>query len=361
VRIGRLTAGAVVATLLVGPGASAVAQDASPAPGGDVQVAYVLHGLNAFTEVIGKGAEDAGAELGVAVQVTGPARFDPQEQIPLFEAAVQQDVDGIAVVPQPGDVWVTPIREAIDAGIPVATANVTSPDSPAPLWVGQDEYQSGVILAGELRRLLEEADVTGGTIVAGACAPGVDVLVDRYNGLVEGMAGTGFEITEAQDVTPENTTNYAAWENLATANPDAVAMVGLCSLDIPNLAQLKTRNDYQWLVAGYDLNVETLDAIRAGTAQVTVGQQPYLQGYLPVRALAEAARTGTPLVEGWIETPTEVVTADNVDDVYEREANEEAETAYYRTYIAENYPDLAAAVEGPIPGSAEAEAATPAA
>jgi simple sugar transport system substrate-binding protein len=354
-----LTVGAVVATLLVGPTATVVAQDASPAPSGDVQVAYVLHGLNAFTEVIGKGAEDAGAELGVAVQVTGPARFDPQEQTPLFEAAVQQGVDGIAVVPQPGDVWVTPIQGAIDAGIPVATANVTSPDSAAPLWVGQDEYQSGVILAEELRGLLDEAGVTEGTVVAGACAPGVDVLVDRYDGLVEGMEGTGFEVSEAQDVTPENTTNYAAWENLATANPDAVAMVGLCSLDIPNLAQLKTRNDYQWIVAGYDLNVETLDAIRAGTAQVTVGQQPYLQGYLPVRALAEAARAGTPLVEGWIETPTEVVTADNVDDVYEREANEEAETAYYRTYIAEEYPDLTAAVKGPIPGSSEAEAATP--
>ncbi len=340
----------VVALGLAAPTATA-AQDASPAGGDVIQITYVLHGQNAFTQVIAKGAQDAGENLGVEVQVTGPAAFNAQEQIPFFEAAIQQGADGIAVVPQPGDVWVAPIQEAVDAGIPVATANVTSPESAARLWVGQDEYQSGVVLAGELRRILEEQGITEGLIVAGSCIPGIEVLIDRYNGLVKGLEGTNFEVSEVQDVTPENTANYAAWENLATANPDAVAMVGLCSLDIPNLASLKRQNDYQWAIAGYDLNVETLDAIRAGTAQLTVGQQPYLQGYLPVRALVESIRSGEPLVAGWIETPTEVVTADNVDDVYEREANEEAETAYYKEYIAQHYADLEAAVKGPIPGT----------
>ena len=50
-----------------------------------------------------------------------------------------------------------------------------------------------------------------------------------------------------------------------------VGAVGLCSHDIPNLAKLKIRSA-PWLVAGYDLNVETLDAIKAGAAQLTVGQ-----------------------------------------------------------------------------------------
>ena len=35
--------------------------------------------------------------------------------------------------------------------------------------------------------------------------------------------------------------NYSRWENIMAANPDAVAAVGLCSIDIPNLAQLKER------------------------------------------------------------------------------------------------------------------------
>src|SRR3712207_5893126 len=180
-QIRRMLVALLVLALEVAAPAAVGAQEATPAGGDDIKTTSVLHGQNAFTQVIAKGAQDAGEDLGVEVQVTGPAAFNAQEQIPFFEAAIQQGVDGIAVVPQPGDVWVAPIQEAVDAGIPVATANVTSPESAAGLWVGQDEYQSGVILAGELRRILEEAGTTEGLVVAGSCVPGVDVLVDRYN------------------------------------------------------------------------------------------------------------------------------------------------------------------------------------
>jgi ABC-type sugar transport system substrate-binding protein len=98
------------------------------------------------------------------------------------------------------------------------------------------------------------------------------------------MAGTKYQISEPFDVNTENTANYGAWENLAAANPNMVAMVGLCSMDLPNLAKLKERTKGQWLVGGYDLGRETLDAVKAGTVQVTIGQHPYLQGYLPVGA-----------------------------------------------------------------------------
>jgi hypothetical protein len=48
-------------------------------------------------------------------------------------------------------------------------------------------------------------------------------------------------------VNTENTANYAAWENLAGANPEMVAMVGLCSMDLPNLAKLKrTKGHGSW-------------------------------------------------------------------------------------------------------------------
>ena len=41
-------------------------------------------------------------------------------------------------------------------------------------------------------------------------------------------------------------------------------MVGLCSLDPPNIAQVKERGGYEWLGAGYDLETPTLDAISNG-------------------------------------------------------------------------------------------------
>jgi simple sugar transport system substrate-binding protein len=128
-----------------------------------------------------------------------------------------------------------------------------------------------------------------------------------------------------------------------------IAAVGLCSLDVPNLAQLKTRNKAEWLIGGYDLNVETLDAIKAGVAQVTVGQQPYLQGYLPIMALVQHFVEGKELPKGWIDVGTEVVTADNVDLLYERESDAAAMTKIYADAIADNFSGDLADMAKPLP------------
>ncbi|MGI8476657.1 MAG: sugar ABC transporter substrate-binding protein [Thermomicrobiales bacterium] len=317
------------------------AQDATPAPSHkDIRIAYVLHGLNAFTGRMKTGAEDAAKDYGVTLDVFGDASFDTATHQAFFESAIQSGYNGIAVVTNPGSQWITPIQEAIDAKIPLVGANVTGLETGLTAWVGQDEYNSGVILAGEMKKKLEAAGVTKGMIVMGLCLPAAQVIQDRYNGFKKAMEGTGYEISQPNEVLAPVPDNYSRWENLVTANPDAVAMVGLCSIDIPNLAQLKERNKAKWLVGGYDLDPPTLDAIKAGTAAVTVGQQEYMQGYLPVRALAEHLINGTPLVTGWLECPTEIVDATNVAQYVGRQTDNAQQYAFYKDYMAKNFADL---------------------
>jgi ABC-type sugar transport system substrate-binding protein len=338
----RMILGLTLAALLAMTSAASAQESSPPADHSDVEIAYVLHGLNAFTERMKTGAEDAARDYGVSLTVYGDASFDTPTHQAFFDAALQRGVDGIAVVTLPGDQWITPIQQAVDAGIPLVGANVTALETAMQTWVGQDEYNSGVILGGELLKKLEAAGQTEGQIVVGTCAAAAKVLQDRDAGFRQAFEGTGFEVLEAQEVLIPVPDNYSRWENLVAANPDAVAMVGLCSIDIPNLAQLKERTGATWLVGGYDLDIPTLDAIRAGLADVTVGQQEYLQGYLPVRILAEHLIDGTPLVTGWLETPTEVVDASNVDQYYERQSDDQVQYEYYKQYMAENFADLQA-------------------
>jgi ABC-type sugar transport system substrate-binding protein len=327
-------------------------QPVSNAPAGsEVKVGYVLHGLNDFTQIIKQGAEDAATDEKISVDVTGPAGFVATDAIAMFEGMTQKRVAGLIVIPMPGEVWVTPIRQATEAGIPVLTANVSSPDSTATLWFGQNEYASGVILAKELRKGLTAAGKLDGKIVVGICAPGVEVLDQRYAGFKHGMQGTKYTVTAPFDVNTENTANYGAWENLAGANREVVAMVGLCSMDLPNLARLKERTKGEWLIGGYDLGRETLDALRSGTIHVALGQHPYLQGYLPVAALARYARDKQTLPQGWIDVGTEVVTKDNVDTVYARETDTAAQAKWYRDYVAQHFADLAK-IAKPLPKGA---------
>lgn len=325
------------------------ADEDSAKPRSKMKFGYVLHGLNDFTQIIKQGAEDAARAESVSVDVVGPAGFSAtSDAIAMFEGMTQKKVNGLVVVPMPGEVWVTPIRQATEAGIPVLTANVTSPGSTATTWFGQDEFSSGVILATELRKFLAAENRLEGRIIVGMCAPGVGVLVERYQGFKQGMAGTKYQISEPFDVNTENTANYGAWENLAAANPNIVAIVGLCSMDLPNLAKLKVRTKGQWLIGGYDLGRETLDAVKAGTVQVVVGQHPYLQGYLPVAALARHLRDKQPLPQGWVDIGTEVVTRDNVEAIYGRETDEKKQTQWYADYVVKRFTDLNALAK-PLP------------
>jgi simple sugar transport system substrate-binding protein len=323
--------------------AAAWAQDATPAADhSDVEIAYVLHGLNAFTQRIKTGAEDAARDYGVTLEVFGDASFDVPTHQAFFETALQRGFDGIAVVTNPGDQWITPIQQAVDQGVPLVGANVTGLNTALTAWVGQDEYNSGVILGEEMLKAFEEAGISEGKITVGTCVAAAQVLQDRDAGFRKAMEGSNFEILETQEVLIPLPDNYGRWENIMAANPDAVGAVGLCSMDITNLSQIKERSGGTWLIGGYDLDEPTLQAIKDGSAAVTLGQQEYLQGYLPVRMLAELLINGTPLLEAWVETPTEVVTAENVDDYVLRQTDNQVQYEYYQEYLAENYADLEA-------------------
>jgi ABC-type sugar transport system substrate-binding protein len=189
----------------------------------------------------------------------------------------------------------------------VVTANSTGPQLAAWPWFGQDGYQSGFILANEFKKFLLDAGHLSGVIVVGACTTAEVVISARYEGFKKGLENSDYTITPLYETTLDPKLNYQTWAELVQAQPDLVAVVGLSAPDVPSLAKIKQQTNAEWLIAGYDLVVETLEAIKDGLAQVVIGQHPYLQGYLPVLALAQHLREGKPLqdwmVEGWLPNP----------------------------------------------------------
>src|SRR4051795_12483578 len=189
-RLRTLLALAIMLFLGAMPVLGVAAQDATPAGDhSDIKIAYVLHGLNAFTQRMKTGAEDAARDYGVSLEVFGDASFDTATHQAFFETALQRGFDGIAVVTLPGDQWITPIQEAVDQGVPVVGANVTGLETAMKTWVGQDEYNSGVILGGQLLKQFDAAGVTEGKIAVGICSAAAKVLQDRDAGLRKAFEG----------------------------------------------------------------------------------------------------------------------------------------------------------------------------
>lgn len=300
--------------------ALAVTALTAPASAQEVTIGFVTHVLgNPFIQQIIDGAQFAADDLGVNLEVQGPAGGSPEEQIALVLGFENSGVDGIATS-VPGASLATPINEVVAAGTPVVMFNLLDPGVNAP-YVGERSVESGRILGRAVVELLGGKDATG-VVRIGNCFPGFPVLENRNTGVREALAeAPGLEVNEsAYDVTVDPVTNYAAWEALLTANPDAVALIGLCAPDLASLGQLQDANpDIDFIAGGYDLTADNLAALERGSADVSIGQTPFMQGYLPVKILYDSITGAVDLdltAGGFIDSGTEIVFSDSVQEPY---------------------------------------------
>ena len=307
--------GAAAATT-VPPDDSAAADASAPVdsaaagastPDDDLTIGFVTHVVgNPFIQQIIDAAEFAAEDLGVAIEVTGPAGGDADAQLTAAQNVVSAGADGLAVS-VPGESMANGLNDIVDSGVPVVQFNLLSTSVNAP-YVGERSTESGRLLGGQVLELLGGAEATGQVII-GNCFPGFPVLENRAVGVQEALAeAPGLEILGPFDVTVDPASNYAAWESLLAANPEAVALIGLCAPDLASLGPLQEANpDSDFIAGGYDLTEDNLAAIQDGFADVAIGQTPFMQGYLPVYMLVDALRNGTELELSFIDAGTEIV------------------------------------------------------
>jgi ABC-type sugar transport system substrate-binding protein len=313
-------------------------------PADDLTIGFVTHVVgNPFIQQIIDAAEFAAEDLGVDIEVTGPPGGEADEQLTLAQGLVSAGVDGLATS-VPGESMANGLNDIIDSGVPVVQFNLLSTGVNAP-YVGERSTESGRILGGQVLELLGGAEATGQVII-GNCFPGFPVLENRATGVQEALAeAPGLEVLGPFDVTVDPASNYAAWESLLAANPDAVALIGLCAPDLASLGPLQEANpDNDFIAGGYDFTEDNLAAIEDGFAEVAIGQTPFMQGYLPVYMLVDALRNGTELDLSFIDSGSEIITGNRViepyglpeltfDELLELAASPEAAREYYQPLV----------------------------
>jgi len=304
------------------PSEAAAASSAPPESAAPerIKLGFVTHVLgNPFIQQIIDGANFAATDLNVDLQVTGPEGGDADAQLKAVQSLVASGVQGVATS-VPGETMSSALNEIVDSGVPIVQFNLLVTSVKAP-YVGERSVQSGRIL-GE--KVVEKLGGTGATgeVIIGNCFPGFPVLENRATGVQESLKkAAGLKILGPFDVKVAANENYAAWEALLAANPQAKALVGLCAPDIASLGKLQAANpDTVFVSGGYDLTAENLAEIKAGTAYVSLGQTPFMQGYLPVKMLADTIRKTTTVdlsKGGFLDAGTEIVTIDSVQEPFD--------------------------------------------
>ena len=277
-----------------------------------VTIGFVTHSQgDPFIQQIIDGAQAAANDLGVNLKVAQQQGAAPDGQLKLVQNIVNAGAQGVATS-VPGDSMAGSLNDIIAGGVPVVQFNLLSAAVKAP-YVGEKSTQSGRILG---KAIVEKIGGAGakGKVILGNCFPGLTVLENRAKGVEELLKiAPGVTILGPFDVKVSAVENYNHWEQLYAANPDAVALVGLCAPDIASLGKLNAANSDKFVAGGYDLTAPNLQAVKDGHAYVTLGQSAFVQGYLPVALLVHAIKAKKPLEVGFYNAGTQVVTANSVD------------------------------------------------
>src|SRR5919106_4696230 len=243
----------------------------------DVTIAVITHGEgDSFWAVVKKGAEQGGKDLGVTVRYS-ESNNSPQEQAQLIEAAITEEVDGIAVSAPDPDAIRDPVKTAIDAGIPVITINSgaeESADMGAITHVGQTETIAGEGAGAQLK----EAGAT--KIICIIHEQGNVGLNQRCEGAKKGFGGDveNLQVAGVSDISTTLTEIQSKLESddsidgVLALNPD----IAVAARDAVAGAGSDAR------LATFDLSGDVIQAIEDGEILFAVDQQQYLQGYLPV-------------------------------------------------------------------------------
>ena len=275
-------------------------------------IGFVTHVQgNPFIQQIVDGAQAAANDLGVTLKVAQQAGGAPEGQLKLVQNLVNAGANGVATS-VPGDSMAKSLNDIVASGIPLVQFNLLSQLVKAP-YVGEKSVQSGRVLGKSVLDKIGGASAKGKVII-GNCFPGMNVLENRAKGVQESMkTASGLTVLGPYDVKVSAVENYNHWEQLYAANPEAVALVGLCAPDVASLGKLNAANGDKFVAGGYDLTAENLAAVKANHAYMTLGQSAFVQGYLPVALLVHALKSKTPLPIGFFNSGSQAVTAGSVD------------------------------------------------
>ena len=203
------------------------------------------------------------------------------------------------------------IDELVDAGIPVATFNVDVPTSKRLFYIGSNYTESGR-LCGELVAKLTRRGP--GKVAIVTKKQSISILEQRIVGFRTVVAGNpSLEIVGPIKVTESQEEDENQIAELLSANPGMAGIyVANQSLAAAAVAVKKAGLQGTVVVVGHDLNDVHASLIAEGAVDAVVCQEPFYQGYYPVKILLDYVIDGITPPTREVFTRLEVVMRENL-------------------------------------------------
>jgi ribose transport system substrate-binding protein len=310
--------------LAAGLGASLLVAAAGPAPAQDKPTIALIPGLttDAFYITMRKGAQRAADALGVELIFQGGPDFNPTVQVPVLNAVMARHPDAILIAPTDKQQLISPLKQAVDAGIKVITVDTFIDDGryqdgsgsgDFPLsYVASDNVLGGFMAGAALGKTLDGK----GKVYVSNVKPGISTTDQREQGFKLAMAQLWPDISVLETQFNDDDANKAAAQLQAVfaRNPDLDGVFGANLFSAIGAADgVKAAGKTGAIrVVAFDAPQRIIDDLKSGLIDLAIAQHPAEIGYYGV-VTAYAAVTGES-VPIQIGTGFTVMDASNIDD-----------------------------------------------
>ncbi len=246
---------------------------------------------DSWWNVIKNALKNAEHDMGVKVEYRNPPTGDIADMARIIQQATASNPNGLVTTIADFDVLQSAIQGAVAKGIPVITVNSGTAEQSkklgAMMHIGQPEYDAGKG-AGERAKA---AGVTSFLCVNHYITNAASV--ERCQGYADGL---GVKLGDQMlDSGADPTLVYNKVKAYLTTHPDTngILTLGPNSADptIKYLRDTGSASKFKSFIS-FDLDADISGAIKDGTMEAAIDQQPYLQGYLPIVFLTQYVRYG---------------------------------------------------------------------
>jgi ribose transport system substrate-binding protein len=241
------------------------------------------------------GVQQAARDLHVNVLWNGPDNeTDYTRQIEIVDAMVARRVDALAISATEERALVAPLERAIRASIPVTIFDSAVGIDNYVSFVATDNYGAGCTAARTLAALVSG----NGNVGMVMQKPGGTSTVLRERAFEETMSREfpGVHIVARQFGMADPARSRAAAENILTAHPDLAGLFASSeAASIGSIQAVRSRNlSGKMKLVTFDFSDIHVEALRDGTVNVMLVQDPFRIGYESVKSLAEQLSGRTP-------------------------------------------------------------------
>ena len=248
-----------------------------------------------FFMTIHAGVRAAERDFNVEVLWNGPnEETEHARQIQIVDAMVAQRVDALAISATDETALAAPVKRAIDAGIPVSIFDSGVAVKDYVTFIATDNYRAGQSAARQVAQLINSQ----GKVALLMHKPGGKSTVDRERGFEDVMRSEfpKIQIVARQFGMADRAKSRQVAENILTANPDLDAMFASAEANSIGAVQAIKSRDLSGKIklVTFDVSDAHVEALKEGTIDVMIVQDPYRIGYEAVASLARKLNGSTP-------------------------------------------------------------------